>query len=153
MALLATAGEKNNNDQPSSFLAPGAAGAEERRGADVRPVAFAPGRLIRGYGTSPSVRIFPTLVANKLVSMGDQAPCVALREGSDETPAARQLTPREWERLQGFPDDWTLEAISEQTGKTYEQSDETRYHQLGNAVAVPVVRWIAERIRQVDEIF
>lgn len=49
----------------------------------------------------------------------------------------RRLTPRECERLQGFPDDWT-------DG----QSDSTRYRQLGNAVAVPVAHWIAKRIVQ-----
>jgi DNA (cytosine-5)-methyltransferase 1 len=47
----------------------------------------------------------------------------------------RRLTPTECERLQGFPDGWT-------DG----QSDSTRYRQLGNAVAVPVVEWIAKRI-------
>jgi DNA (cytosine-5)-methyltransferase 1 len=48
----------------------------------------------------------------------------------------RRLTPLECERLQGFPDGWT-------DG----QSDSARYRQLGNAVAVPVVSWLAERIR------
>ena len=47
----------------------------------------------------------------------------------------RRLTPIECERLQGFPDGWT-------DG----QSDSARYRQLGNAVAVPVVEWIAKRI-------
>jgi len=153
MALLAATGEKNNNDQPNSFPAQGAAGAGGRREPDVPAVAFSPGNLFRSYGAKPSARTFPTLVANRLVTMGDQVPCVALREEPNTTPTARQLTPREWERLQGFPDDWTLDAVSEKTGKTYEQADETRYHQLGNAVAVPVVRWIAERIRQVEELF
>jgi len=120
---------------------------------NVLAVAFAPGHLIRGYGTTPNTRIFPTLVANKLVTMGDQAPCVALIEGPNTASAVRQLTPLEWERLQGFPDHWTLEAVSEKTGKVYEQDDVTRFHQLGNAVAVPVVKWIAERIRRVDDIF
>jgi DNA (cytosine-5)-methyltransferase 1 len=45
--------------------------------------------------------------------------------------SVRRLTPRECERLQGFPDDWTEG-----------QSDSTRYKQMGNAVAVPVVDWI-----------
>lgn len=49
----------------------------------------------------------------------------------------RRLTPRECERLQGFPDDWTTE-----------QSDSTRYRQLGNAVAVPVAEWIGRRIME-----
>ena len=49
----------------------------------------------------------------------------------------RRLTPTECERLQGFPDGWT-------DG----QSDSARYRQLGNAVAVPVIRWIGERITE-----
>jgi DNA (cytosine-5)-methyltransferase 1 len=43
----------------------------------------------------------------------------------------RRLTPKECERLQGFPDDWTVS-----------QSDSARYKQMGNAVAVPVVDWL-----------
>jgi site-specific DNA-cytosine methylase len=151
-ALLAAVKEENENDHPSNFLSQESTGADEQGKSDILAIAFTPGHLIRGYGIKPSAGIFPTLVANKLVTMGDQAPCVALLEGPN-TSAVRQLTPLEWERLQGFPDHWTLEAVSEKTGKVCEQADETRYHQLGNAVAVPVVRWIAERIRQVDEIF
>lgn len=58
--------------------------------------------------------------------------------------AVRRLTPRECERLQGFPDDWTRWA---EDGT--EQSDSARYRQLGNAVAVPVVQWIASRLTAV----
>ena len=49
--------------------------------------------------------------------------------------SVRRLTPVECERLQGFPDGWTEG-----------QSDSTRYKQMGNAVAVPVVDWIIEGI-------
>ena len=49
--------------------------------------------------------------------------------------SVRRLTPVECERLQGFPDGWTEG-----------QSDSTRYKQMGNAVAVPVVNWIIEGI-------
>lgn len=55
--------------------------------------------------------------------------------------AVRRLTPRECERLQGFPDDWTRYADD---GK--EISDSARYRMLGNAVAVPVAEWISKRI-------
>lgn len=55
-------------------------------------------------------------------------------------PTIRRLTPVECERLQGFPDGWT--SIS--AGKP--QADSSRYKQAGNAVAVPVVQWILERI-------
>ncbi len=56
----------------------------------------------------------------------------------------RRLTPRECERLQGFPDDYT--AIPWR-GKAADQCpDGPRYKSLGNSWAVPVVRWIGQRI-------
>lgn len=61
--------------------------------------------------------------------------------------AVRRLTPRECERLQGFPDDYTL---VEYRGKL--ASDSPRYKALGNSMAVPVMRWIGQRIVQVDAI-
>ena len=53
----------------------------------------------------------------------------------------RRLTPKECERLQGFPDDWTE---TDSNGKA--QADSSRYKQMGNAVAVPVVEWIINRL-------
>jgi len=61
--------------------------------------------------------------------------------------AVRRLTPRECERLQGFPDDYTL---VEYRGKP--AADGPRYKALGNSMAVPVMRWIGERITAVDAI-
>ena len=55
----------------------------------------------------------------------------------------RRLTPRECERLQGFPDDWTK--IDDGT------PDTPRYKALGNSMAVPCMRWIGERIQMVDD--
>lgn len=55
----------------------------------------------------------------------------------------RRLTPRECERLQGFPEDWTRWGAN---GK--EISDSARYRMLGNAVSVPVSRWIGRRIME-----
>ncbi|MCE5247611.1 DNA cytosine methyltransferase, partial [bacterium] len=67
-----------------------------------------------------------------------------------ETPAVRRLTPRECERLQGFPDDWTL--VDWRHGKP--ASDGPRYKAIGNSMAVPVLRWILTRLeaekRRVD---
>jgi hypothetical protein len=57
----------------------------------------------------------------------------------------RRLTPRECERLQGFPDDYTL--IPHKKGLA---ADASRYKALGNSMAVPVMRWIGARIAQVD---
>lgn len=61
--------------------------------------------------------------------------------------AVRRLTPRECERLQGFPDDYTLVTYR---GKP--AADGPRYRALGNSMAVPVMRWIGERIGWVERL-
>ena len=55
-----------------------------------------------------------------------------------EDTMVRRLTPVECERLQGFPDNWTEG-----------QADTNRYKQMGNAVAVPVVSWLVNRLMEV----
>ena len=65
----------------------------------------------------------------------------------DSSMAVRRLTPREAERLQGFPDDFTL---IEYRGKP--AADGPRYRALGNSMAVPVMRWLGERITHVDSV-
>ena len=60
----------------------------------------------------------------------------------------RRLTPRECERLQGFPDDWTRYGIDE-NGKKIEISDTQRYKMAGNAVTRNVAEWIGKRIVKV----
>lgn len=56
----------------------------------------------------------------------------------------RRLTPMECERLQGFPDDHTL--IAWRGKDAAECPDGPRYKAIGNSMAVPVMRWIGERI-------
>ncbi|ENR8788849.1 Dam family site-specific DNA-(adenine-N6)-methyltransferase [Enterobacter hormaechei] len=56
----------------------------------------------------------------------------------------RRLTPIECERLQGFPDNHTL--IGWRGKDTAECPDGPRYKAIGNSMAVPVMRWIGERI-------
>jgi DNA (cytosine-5)-methyltransferase 1 len=61
--------------------------------------------------------------------------------------AVRRLTPTECERLQGFPDCYTdIQPNGKQT------PDGPRYKALGNSMAVPVMRWIGERINQVENL-
>ena len=60
---------------------------------------------------------------------------------------ARRITPLEAERLQGFPDNFTLIPFR---GKP--AADGPRYRALGNSMAVPVVAWIGRRIDMVDRI-
>ena len=73
----------------------------------------------QGLDAQPSETAWPTLRSNG----GGQAVSAS---------AVRRLTPRECERLQGFPDDWT--AIG---------SDSARYKQMGNAVTVNAAQYVA----------
>ncbi len=60
------------------------------------------------------------------------------------TQGVRRLTPTECERLQGFPDGHTLVSYRGKAAK--DCPDGPRYKALGNSMAVPVMRWIGERI-------
>ncbi len=62
----------------------------------------------------------------------------------------RRLTPRECERLQGFPDDYTRYGMED--GKKIEISDTQRYRMLGNAVTVSVSEWIGKRLMRLDRL-
>lgn len=62
----------------------------------------------------------------------------------------RRLTPRECERLQGFPDDWTRVPYR---GRPAERCANTpRYQAIGNSMAVNVMRWIGRRIDLVEDL-
>ena len=88
-------------------------------------------------------------VAGAITARNDGSPC------PDRGPSVvaqgyvvRRLTPRECERLQGMPDDHTLVPYR---GKPAEECPDTpRYKAVGNSMAVPVMRWIGERIAEVD---
>ncbi len=56
-------------------------------------------------------------------------------QGEYNKEGLRRMTPKEWERLQGFPDDWTAGIANGH-----------RYRQMGNSVAVPVIRLISEQM-------
>jgi DNA (cytosine-5)-methyltransferase 1 len=58
----------------------------------------------------------------------------------------RRPTPTESERLQGLPTDWTIPEVG--FPEPARGLDSERYRAAGNAVAVPVVRWIADRIME-----
>jgi len=73
------------------------------------------------------------------LAAGAHAPAIAY------AAAVRRLTPRECERLQGFPDDYTLVP---NRGKP--AADGPRYKALGNSMAAPVMRWIGERIAMLE---
>ena len=60
-----------------------------------------------------------------------------------QSMAVRRLSPKECERLQGFPDNYTN--IKEKC------PDGPRYKALGNSMAVPVMAWIGARIQQYED--
>jgi len=61
----------------------------------------------------------------------------------------RRLTPTECERLQGFPDNYTQIPWRNKTPENC--PDGPRYKAMGNSMAVPVMRWIGERIQKIEE--
>jgi DNA (cytosine-5)-methyltransferase 1 len=89
---------------------------------------------------SGPLEVAPT-VAAKFGTGGGNVPLVG-------SMAVRRLTPVECERLQGFPDNWSRISWK---GKPEEQCpDGPRYKACGNSMAVPVMRWIGERIAAVN---
>ncbi|MDI6527406.1 DNA cytosine methyltransferase [Pseudomonas otitidis] len=98
-----------------------------------QPIVFDPTQI-----TSPTCRSNPL--------PGD--PCHTLASGARPptlvASQVRRLTPRECERLQGFPDDYTL--IPWRGRPAEECPDGPRYKAIGNSKAVPVVRWIGRRL-------
>ncbi len=67
-----------------------------------------------------------------------------------QASAVRRLTPTECERLQGFPDNYTQIPYRNKPAESC--PDGPRYKAMGNSMAVPVMRWIGERIQMVEEI-
>lgn len=140
-----------------------------RRGTPIVPIAFDTTQL-----TSPTNRSRPGMNLCHTISRDGHPPAVAfdLRgreggaqfEGPHDTAniraasggssrsyvadgwAVRRLTPRECERLQGMPDDWTL--VPRRNGKM--AADGPRYSAIGNSMAVNVMRWIGRRIARVE---
>jgi len=99
-----------------------------------------------GMGAKTVLFAIPTLTPDRLEKrqMGrrfkeDGEPAFTVntqdRHGVYDGIKIRKLTPTECERLQGFPDDWTI------------GSDTQRYKQCGNAVTVDVVEYIAKELR------
>ena len=92
------------------------------------------------HGAGDTANMSPTLKAHPACS---NLAAVATQS------TVRRLTPVECERLQGFPDNFT--AIPWRKKGAEDCPDGPRYKALGNSMAVPVMRWIGERIQLVDD--
>jgi DNA (cytosine-5)-methyltransferase 1 len=79
---------------------------------------------------------------NYVVESTSSAPCPANQAHFDPVWRVRHLMPVECERLQGFPDHYTLVPYR---GKP--AADSPRYRVIGNAMAVPCIAWIGRRLR------
>ena len=95
-----------------------------------------------GVNESIGTVIAPTLTTND-PSRSPQSSEVTQQVNAvyQASMAVRRLTPVECERLQGFPDNYT-----DIKPKGKDTPDGPRYKALGNSMAVPVMRWIGERI-------
>lgn len=82
---------------------------------------------------------YPTLTAGAPTDSSN------IQHGVRIGTVVRRLTPRECERLQGLPDDWTLVPYR---GKP--AADAPRYKAIGNGMAMPVLRWIGRRIAMIE---
>ena len=166
---------KDSGADASSDLSPTlrALGAYDANGGGQMGVAYAfqPRIARNGRGDMGEVVIALNAQSGE-TGKGDAAPCVAI---SDPVPplmarssrggaqtlspghqtdghmvaqhmAVRRLTPVECERLQGFPDGYTL--ISWKKKPASECPDGPRYKALGNSMAVPCMRWIGTRIAE-----
>ena len=136
-----------------------------------QPIAFQPGNLMRRAGSDPSTEVFPKVKCDT----GDQSPHVAMafdaynqtvsdkagtinsartgvqHVGGVFTPmAVRRLTPEECEALQGFEKGYSR--IPWKGKPASECPDGPRYKACGNSMAVPVMRWVGERIALVDKL-
>lgn len=147
------------------------------RGTPLLPVAFdckASGQIAVAFAQNTRDEVREMDVAGALAAQPGMKQQSYLRQGM----AVRRLTPLECERLQGFPDGYTqlpkwngwravdededveeLQSrgfrvrVSKATGAArVNDPDGPRYKALGNSMAVPVMRWIGERIVFVEEL-
>jgi len=100
------------------------------------PIAFGAQNSAH-QGDSVSTEVTPTLDKSKTPAVMNDL-------------QVRRLTPTECERLQGFPDGFTQ--IPWRNKAAEDCPDGPRYKAMGNSMAVPVMRWIGERIEMVENL-
>jgi len=130
-----TSPQNGCNPQPGAPCHPLAAGAHIP--AIAQPYSIMPMNSGKDY------KARETDIAQPIMAGGP----VGGNQGGDflvQSMAVRRLTPIECERLQGFPDNYTN--IKNPT------PDGPRYKALGNSMAVPVMRWIGERINAITSL-
>ena len=120
---------------------------------DMSPTLRSGGNYGANAGVPPAVAFDTTNITSPTngsnPKQGD--PCFTLAKGQHPpliAPHVRRLTPRECERLQGFPDDYTQIAWRNKAADAC--PDGPRYKAMGNSMAVPVMQWIGKRIQMME---
>ena len=105
-----------------------------------------------GTNQVPAVAVEPTYMSDRKGHNGitEDGTATTLNAQEKERPVigtsiVRRLMPRECERLQGMPDDWSRWGVTEK-GEVYELPDSARYRLQGNGIATPFWRWLMKRI-------
>jgi len=134
-----------HNYDCAATMAPRVATDHRRRQARPRPILnrilCVPAQIARtGLGDMGDV-------VNALAAQSGETGKEDAAPGIAQKMAVRRLTPRECERLQGFPDDYTLVPY-----RCKPAADGPRYNACGNSMAVNVMNWLGERIALVDEL-
>jgi DNA (cytosine-5)-methyltransferase 1 len=154
---------ENNAHGPDEPTGPLLKGSPTGGGRPLPEIAFG-WQNSPSQGASASEHITPTLDKSKTPAVAFQQSQSGFREhdthatldanmgsrrhnGVMQGSAVRRLTPRECERLQGFPDDYTLVPYRNKPA-----ADGPRYKALGNSMAVPVMHWIGVRIASVESL-
>lgn len=137
--------------QPIPILA----GEHPQKGVSIDVCPTLPAAMGMGGGHTPlvphpiAVDCFNQTINEKTTqTIGFSASDINHIGGVLQTMAIRRLTPKECERLQGFPDDWTK--IPYRNKPADQCPDGPRYKACGNSMAVPVMRWIGERIQMIE---
>jgi DNA (cytosine-5)-methyltransferase 1 len=116
-----------------------------QRGGYICPTIVDRAAFNQGQNAQYEPLIEQTETCPTIVSRGPHA----VQHSTLQSMAVRRLTPVECERLQGFPDNYSQ--IPWKGKPASECPDGPRYKACGNSFAVPVVRWIGERIqKQID---
>jgi DNA (cytosine-5)-methyltransferase 1 len=120
--------KQHHNPQPTDTMALTAGNCNTVRG-DTPLIAFA--SEMSGTQAASTPEVSPTLSVGHTTAVASEL-------------KVRRLTPCETERLQGFPDNYTQ--IPWRNKASEDCPDGPRYKAMGNSMAVPVMRWIGERI-------